>query len=69
MTIGVIHKMLRRGGLNRIPLEVVLLVRIFLLECHIGDNMDALSNVEETLESILLEHDRTLRKSEGCLTL
>ena len=31
--------------------------------------MDALSNVEETLESVLLEHDRTLRNSEGCLTL
>jgi hypothetical protein len=30
----------------------------------------ALSNVEETLESILLVHDGTLRKSEeGCLTL
>ena len=27
--------------------------------------MVALSNVEETLESILLVHDRTLRKSEG----
>jgi hypothetical protein len=30
--------------------------------------MVALSNVEETLESILLVHDGTLRKSEGCLT-
>ena len=29
----------------------------------------ALSNVEETLESILLVHDGTLWKSEGCLTL